>query len=352
MPNVSLLMPPTKKATSMSSLSIRQSATSWKTATRKHADVSILKRQSTAKCQTTSPCQPELKREPIPPCQPTPEHRPMSKCQPVPTDRHVSKHQSALKRSVTSRRQSIRLGLVFTSFLLFPATIFYFSPYLSVLGPFQGILPGSLVAFGALFLLSFFLRRGFCGWLCPTGGLQEMVATIQPKLSKLGWRCAIKFVIWVPWICAIAAGAVVAGGIHTVDLAFKTEHGLSVASIHGLLIYLGIVALFFVIDLIVGRRGACHYICWIAPFMIIGETIGRLLHLPQLHVHGVSNTCVHCGACERACPMSLPVSTLAAGEAAIDSTECIQCAACCDACRHNALAIGFGPIRKKDFIMR
>ena len=43
--------------------------------------------------------------------------------------------------------------------------------------------------------------------------------------------------------------------------------------------------------LIHGRRASCHYICWMAPFMVIGSSVGRLLHFPQLHIEADRDAC-------------------------------------------------------------
>ena len=81
-----------------------------------------------------------------------------------------------------------------------------------------------------------------------------------------------------------------------------------------------------------GRRAACHYLCWMAPFMVIGSTAGRLLRLPQIHIEADREKCVSCGRCVRACPMGLDVSRMAAEGSHASCTECIQCGACEDAC--------------------
>lgn len=74
--------------------------------------------------------------------------------------------------------------------------------------------------------------------------------------------------------------------------------------------------------------------------------VGSILRLPQLHVGVASEkACVACGACDRACPMSLPVSQLVAGGGAIEHSECIQCAACVDACKRNVLEVRFARMR-------
>lgn len=93
--------------------------------------------------------------------------------------------------------------------------------------------------------------------------------------------------------------------------------------------------------LLAANRAMCHSICWMAPFMIIGERIGFALHVPQLHVEVSPDVCNGCGRCEKACPMSLPVSTLLA-KGSIEHPECIQCGVCCDVCRKDACRLTFG----------
>ena len=240
-------------------------------------------------------------------------------------------------------RQRVRKTILLASFALFPVTIFYFSPYLIVWGAFQGVVAGSAIAFSLQLISAIFLRRAFCGWLCPAGGLQELEGDALGKPSKLGKRLWVKWVIWIPWVASIIAGFVVTGGVASVDPLFHIDGGMSVTSIEAMVIYLAIIALFFIPNLFLGKRAMCHCICWMAPFMIIGERIGAALHVPQLHVEAEPENCISCGLCDKACPMSLPVSDLLES-GAIAHTSCIQCGACCDTCRKDALKLTFGQI--------
>ncbi len=243
------------------------------------------------------------------------------------------------------RRQKVRIGALCIAFLLLPVILFYFSPYLIVAGAFEGVVAGSAISFAVLFVLSFVLRRAFCGWACSTGGLQELERSAVDEPFAHPRANLLKWAIWVPWMSAIVSGAILAGGIHAVDPIYHTPHGLSVSSVLGLCIYLVVVAAFFVPNLFLGRRAMCHCICWMAPFMIAGGKLGELLRLPQLHVSSEPDLCIHCGRCDRDCPMSLPVEALAAEGRLGACPECIQCAACCDACPRDVLKLELGQHR-------
>ena len=247
--------------------------------------------------------------------------------------------------SYKTKRQRMRIGILLASFALFPVTIFYFSPYLIVWGAFSGVVAGSALAFGLQLASAIFLRRACCGWACPAGGLQELEAQAVDRPCKLGKRTLVKWVIWAPWVSSVIAGFIVASGASCVDPLFHIDCGISVSSPGAMAVYLLIVALFFVPNLFLGRRAMCHCICWMAPFMIIGEKLGAAIRAPQLHVIADPEKCVSCGICEKACPMSLPVSELL-GSGTITHSECIQCAACCDACRKNVLKLEFGQLSK------
>ena len=238
-------------------------------------------------------------------------------------------------------RQHARRMALLVSFLLFPITIFYFSPVLVIEGALSGAVVASTIVFAVQFLMAIVLRRAFCGWLCAAGGLQELEATAVGKPAKLGWRTRVKYVIWVPWLCTIVTCAWMAGGFTAVDPLAGIPGGISLNNPLGLGIYFGIVALFFVPNLFLGRRAMCHCICWMAPFMVLGGKLGRVLHAPQMRVAADADACVACGKCVEACPMSLDVPALAQGGCIVDA-ECIQCAACADACPKDVLHLRIG----------
>ena len=237
------------------------------------------------------------------------------------------------------KRQSVRKLIGFIALLLFPATIFYMSPYLSVLGSASGVITGSLIFFLILLLSALFLRRAHCGWTCLSSGIHDagMFYIIKPVGMK---SRIIKYVIWTPWFGTIATLLFI-NGIKKVDPLAATTYGLSVTDAHGYVILYFFLSLIITLALTVGRRSFCHHVCWMAPFLVMGDQLGRLLHLPSLHLEASKEKCNACGLCSAKCPMSLPVKEMvAAGE--MRHTDCVLCGECADNCKQGVICYRFG----------
>jgi len=123
------------------------------------------------------------------------------------------------------RRQRIRKALLFISLLLFPVTLYYFSPVIIMESASQGIVNASFIVFGLMFVCSLFVGRLWCSWACPAGALQEFGSPINDKSTPGGKFNWIKWAIWVPWIGGIVALAIGTGGYHTVDPFYHFEGG-------------------------------------------------------------------------------------------------------------------------------
>jgi ferredoxin-type protein NapH len=243
-------------------------------------------------------------------------------------------------RERRSRRQVLRRLALILTLLLFPVALNYMSPYLIVDASARGIVNGSLLVFAALFVLSLFVGRLWCAWVCPGAGLQEFCAAVVGRPARRGWN-AVKWVVWVPWVTAIAILAVRAGGYSRVAPLYMTDGGISVVHPRSYVIYYSVLALILALTLSVGRRGFCHSFCWMAPFMIVGRGLRNLAKWPALRLHARPDLCTECGLCTRACPMGLSIGEHAkAGRP--ENAECILCAECVDVCPKGALSLVFG----------
>ena len=236
--------------------------------------------------------------------------------------------------------QKTRKTLLVASALLFPITLYYFSPVLIIEGAAKGILVGSAIMFTLQFLSALFLGRAFCGWLCPGGGIQDFCATAVSKRAKGGGLDNIKYIIWTVWIAAIIAVLMLAGGFKSVDPLYGTVYGISMGDVFQFIIYYAVVALIVVTAFLAGRRAFCHYICWMAPFMVIGRKVRNAMRLPGLQLTAENSKCKSCKKCNVVCPMSLGVMDMVQkGE--MENTECVLCGECKSSCSHGAIRLEF-----------
>ena len=237
-------------------------------------------------------------------------------------------------------RQRIRKLLIIISLLLFPVTLYYFSPALIINAGLHGIINGSFIVFLFLFLFSIPFGRLFCAYFCPAGGLQECAFIVNEKVPKQGWRNGVKFIIWGIWLTVVVFCYFSSGKIIAVDFFFETENGISVSAIQSYIIYYGIISLIFIPAILFGKRVFCHYFCWMAPFMILGTKLRKVLHLPGVHIKiSDKDKCISCGRCSKVCPMGIDVISETRNKT-IGNPECIQCGACIDNCPKNVLTYG------------
>ena len=236
-------------------------------------------------------------------------------------------------------RQKIRMGVILLSFFLFPVTFYYLSPVLIVQAAAQGVVNGSFIVFGLLFISSLILGRGYCGWVCPAAGCQE--ALFLARDTKVTRGDFIKWIIWVPWISVIAFLAFGRGGYERVDFLYQTTNGFSIADVNGLIAYLVVLLVLIALPAYaIGKRSFCHHLCWMAPFMILGRKIRNTAGWPSLKLAAAPERCTHCHTCSQNCPMSLPVEAMV-GQKIVENAECILCGTCIDGCQFGVLKYSF-----------
>ena len=238
------------------------------------------------------------------------------------------------------KRQRLRKLFLIASLLLFPITLYYFSPALIINAGLKGIINGSFIVFVLMFLFSIPFGRLFCAYICPAGGLQECAFSVNEKLPKQGWRNYIKYIIWIIWLSVVIFCYFQHGKIVKIDFLFETENGISVSSVQSYIIYYGIVCLIFIPSVLCGKRVFCHYFCWMAPFMVLGTTLRERMHLPGIYIRAKEkDKCISCSRCNKVCPMGIDVANEIKNDV-IDNLECIQCGACIDNCPKYILSYG------------
>lgn len=237
-------------------------------------------------------------------------------------------------------RQQVRRALLILAFISLPVTVVYISPIIILTGASEGIATGSMALFIGTFLASLLLGRFWCGWLCPMGGWQDICGEIQKLPVSGGKYNLIKYGVWAVWISILFVLVAGAGGIREVDLFYHTHSGVSVTNPAAFGAYFILLGILFMMVLIAGKRGMCHYFCPVCVHFIIGRKIRNFFHWPALHLSADKDRCISCRRCSKACPMGLDVQTMV-HTGRMESAECILCASCTDACAKGAISYGF-----------
>ena len=197
---------------------------------------------------------------------------------------------------------------------------------------------GFLMAVGALW------GRFVCGWLCPFGLVQDLIYKIPfpKKVKKIpadrylkGFKYVMLavFVILLPlfavditgmgdpWFCKYVcpSGTLMAGlPLLAANVALRSAAGWLFAWKSVIL-----AAILFLSLLIC--RPFCRYLC---P---LGALYGFMNKASFYRLVLEEDLCIHCGKCEEACDLGIPVLTNQ------NSMECIRCGGCKNACPTGAL---------------
>lgn len=175
-----------------------------------------------------------------------------------------------------------------------------------------------------------------CGWICPLGSLQEWLGALGRTLFKKRYNAFIPgrvdkplrylrylSLVWVSYM-TIVSGKLVFQDYDPYFALFNFWTGE--VAIAGLVI----LDLTLVLSLFV-ERPFCKYAC---PF---GAFLGLFNLFRVFSVKRVASTCISCKACDRACPMSITVST----SGTVRDHQCISCLKCTseDACPVEATVV-------------
>lgn len=240
------------------------------------------------------------------------------------------------------KRQSFRKILMLVSFSVFPITIVYLAPAPPIMSLRAGVVNLSVVTISTIFLSGFFIRRAFCGWLCPGGGCQLVAQTLnndRMEHQKTNW---IRVFMVSAWLFIMIAVIVFAGRWPVLDLGHPGAGKFAASHVRYFLPYIPTVVFIFLFVHLFGRRGFCHRGCWIYPIIAFSSKLGALLHTPGLHVTAKNrDRCSHCKLCTTVCTMSIDVCAHVQTKAKL-SNDCIQCGSCVDTCPQKVLVFSFG----------
>lgn len=235
------------------------------------------------------------------------------------------------------KAQKIRRAILLLSFILLPATLNYFSPYLIIAGLFEKVIGGAFVIWMLFLISSLVFGRAACAYICPYGGLQLLIDKFHGKeLKQVAWLRKFKYALGIVWAAAIIAPLAMLGGSGRFNMLYMTENFVAVDHWAKLVFYYVLITVLAIMPLLLGKRAACHYLCPMSIMTISGSKLSDLLNTPAFRLTAQKDKCIKCAKCNKACPMSLDVMG-AVQKGNVKNTECILCGECCSACSKRVL---------------
>ena len=172
---------------------------------------------------------------------------------------------SAVKGYVWVRRLTLIFGMVFIGFYLnYPLSISNFSSLL--LGYFPSLYEQAfwwLLGMGALLLTVLYGRNLYCSWMCPFGGMQEMITLIggvKLRLSQKTIRIAdysVYFFFWLAFMITFITGKPSMGTFEP----FATLFGFKGIGVQWYLVSVAVVGSFLI------PRFWCRFFCPVGAFL-------------------------------------------------------------------------------------
>jgi polyferredoxin len=203
--------------------------------------------------------------------------------------------------------------------------------YFLATGLIPAIHPAALFLFVAFLLMSLFLKKAFCSWLCPVGTFSEYLWKLGQRIFGRSLRLprwadvtlrGLKYVLLGFFVFIIGAMSAEA----LLDF-MNTPYGL-LADVKMLNFFrnmgttAAIVILLLVFFSLLVQNFWCRYLC---PY---GALMGLVSLLSPVKIRRDADACIDCGKCARACPAHLPVDQLVQ----VRSVECTACMACVSVC--------------------
>lgn len=189
--------------------------------------------------------------------------------------------------------------------------------------------------FGVVAAYGLIAGRGFCGWLCPFGTLNDLLAFRKVRINRL--VSYSKFVVFIltivlAWVfadtifCKLCPAASIEAsipylflGVAKVNRPFLVHAG----TLAGTLIGMVLIARFW-----------CRYLC---P---MGALLGLFNGASFLHLALDRSRCSECATCVSSCPMGLDPHR------EHDDHNCIKCGICVEACSLDAITLTFSPKKR------
>ena len=198
-------------------------------------------------------------------------------------------------------------------------------------GEYDTIHPAGLTIFLAALFLGLFLRKGFCGWICPIGFASNLAEKIGTKIHTLlhvpFWidlpLLSLKYLLlgFFSWLILWKMNLQELTSFHyspyNIISDAKMLHFFLEPSLLAGSIMLALLLISFVV-----KNPWCRYLC---PY---GALLGLLAIFSPFQIKRDQRLCIDCKKCEAACPASIRITA----RRTVRNSDCIGCLECLPVC--------------------
>ena len=202
---------------------------------------------------------------------------------------------------------------------------------LALTGKWDEIHPAGLTILLSALVISFLLRKGFCGWICPVGFLSNLLEKIGRPL-----RTGNSLPAWLEYPLLCMKYLLLAFFLYIILLrmdlklieAFLYSPYNLVADAKMLAFFLkpspptiAVIGFLVLVSLVV-RNLWCRFLC---PY---GALLGLTAVFSPVRVKRKAHNCIDCKKCERVCPAAIRITR----HGTLRHAECVGCMECVEVC--------------------
>ncbi len=204
--------------------------------------------------------------------------------------------------------------------------------YFLLTGIVEPVHPSGFILFTAILGVSLFVKKGFCGWICPIGTVSQYAWMAGEKILGRNFRIprftdislrSLKYVLLGFFLVLIG----IAMAPNMMLLFFITDY-YKVVDVRMMKFFteMSALTLWILVALValsvLYKNFWCRYLC---PY---GALLGLLSRLSPFKVRRKGGKCINCHACTKHCPALIDVEN----KTVVKSEECFGCMTCVSRC--------------------